>query len=132
MRVVLDTNVLVSALMTPEGTCARVIAAASSEKVTVLLDDRILLEHAVVLRRPKLQLDPTDVELVLHQLADVAERIIAPPAGISLPDETDAKFVEVALAAAANCVVTGNKRHFPAKACRGVRILSPKQFIAEL
>jgi predicted nucleic acid-binding protein len=77
-------------------------------------------------------LDPNEVELVLHQLAGVTEWVTAPPAGIHLPDETDVKFVEVALAAGADCVVTGNTRHFPAKACKGVRVLTPAQFLARL
>ena len=128
----LDTNVLVSALVTPEGTCARILTAITSGKIAIILDERIITEYATVLSRPKLHLDPNEVELVLHQLAGVAEWVSAPPAGIHLPDETDVKFVEVALAAAGNCVVTGNARHFPAKACRGVRILTPAQFLARL
>jgi putative PIN family toxin of toxin-antitoxin system len=128
--VALDTNVLVSALVTPEGTCARILTAITSGKIAIILDERIITEYATVLSRPKLHLDPNEVELVLHQLAGVTEWVAAPPAGIHLPDETDVKFVEVALAAAANCVITGNTRHFPAKACRKVRILTPAQFLA--
>ncbi len=91
-----------------------------------------MAEYTTVLFRPKLKLDPAEARLILAQLDSSAERITAPPAGLSLPDETDSKFVEVALAAAADCVVTGNTRHFPAKACRGVRILTPQQFLALL
>jgi putative PIN family toxin of toxin-antitoxin system len=132
VRVVLDTNVIVSAMVSPNGNCASILAAAGVGKLRIIIDERILLEYATVLHRPKLKLNPAKVELILAQIRDMGERVTAPPAGIHLPDETDAKFVEVALAAVADCVVTGNTRHFPAKACKGVRILKPTQFLARL
>lgn len=127
----LDTNVIISAMLSPGGTCARVLAAASG-KFTVVLDERIVAEYLCVAGRPKLNIAPHESELILKQLESFAEKVTAPPAGISLPDETDVKFVEVALAAGADCVVTGNGRHFPAKACRKVRILTPAQFLTRL
>lgn len=132
MRAVLDTNVLVSAMLSPEGNCARVLAAAATGRFTVVLDERIMAEYVSVVGRPKLDIAPHESELILGQLETFAEKVAAPPAGLSLPDETDAKFVEVALASGADCVVTGNTRHFPSKACGKVRILTPAQFLARL
>ena len=131
MRAVLDTNVLVSAMLSPEGNCARVLAAATG-RFTVVLDERIMAEYVSVVGRPKLDIAPHESELILGQLETFAEKVTAPPAGIHLPDETDVKFVEVALASGADCVVTGNTRHFPAKTCGKVRILTPAQFLARL
>jgi predicted nucleic acid-binding protein len=45
-----------------------------------------------------------------------------------LPDIDDEPFLEVALASGAECLVTGNKLHFPAKMRQGVKVLSPREF----
>jgi len=132
VRAVVDTNVFVSAFLTPAGTCGRLLAAWVTGGFTLVLDQRIVLEYAKVLSEAKFGFDRSLAEGFIVRLAAEAEEITAPPAGIHLPDETDAKFVEVALAASADCVVTGNARHFPAKACRGARILTPAQFLARL
>jgi putative PIN family toxin of toxin-antitoxin system len=132
VRAVLDTNVIVSAMVSPNGNCASILAAAGVGKLQIIIDERILLEYRTVLHRPKLKLHPAKVERILAQMKEMGERVTAPPAGIHLPDETDVKFVEVALAAGADCVVTGNTRHFPAKACGKVRILTPAQFLTRL
>ncbi len=132
MRAVVDTNVLISAFISPGGTCDRLIAAAVAEVFTLVLDESIIAEYERVLRKSKFGFDPALVESFITGLEAGAEQVTAPPAGIFLPDETDVKFVEVALAAGADYVVTGNTRHFPAKACRKVRILTPAQFLTRL
>ena len=132
MRAVVDTNVLVSALISPGGPCDRLLAAAVAGVFTLVLDESIIAEYELVLHKSKFGFDPALVESFITRLEAGAEKVTAPPAGLSLPDETDAKFVEVALASAADCVVTGNTRHFPAKTCGKVRILTPAQFLARL
>jgi putative PIN family toxin of toxin-antitoxin system len=127
---VLDTNVLVSGLLSPEGPCARILALAATGRLTLVLDARILAEYELVMRRTKFGIDPDLVEMFLAQLDTLAEKVAAPPLGLPLPDKADAKFVECALAASAECVITGNARHFPAMACGKVRVLTPAQFLA--
>ncbi len=55
--------------------------------------------------------------------------VAAAPLKFRLPDPYDEPFLEVALAAKAEVLITGNKRHFPKKASGGVRILSPAEFL---
>jgi len=132
VRAVLDTNVLVSALLSPEGACARVLAAAGTGRLIVVLDERILAEYKMVLSRPKFGFDGNLVEALTAQLHALAENVTVSSARLALPDEGDVKFVEVALAARADCIITGNARHFPVTACQGVSVLTPQQFLAGL
>jgi predicted nucleic acid-binding protein len=55
--------------------------------------------------------------------------VVAGPLTISLPDPDDQPFWEVALAAGAEALVTGDKRHFPKRAYQGVKIVSPLEFL---
>jgi putative PIN family toxin of toxin-antitoxin system len=112
LRIVLDTNVLVSGLLNPEGNPGRILDLFLAGEVTLLADDRILAEYRAVLRRPKFGLDAADVSDFLDLLEAESERVTATPIGSKLPDESDRAFVEVALAGGAESLVTGNVRHF--------------------
>ena len=61
MRIVLDTNVVVSAFLSPEGPPGRVLALVTAERVDLLLDDHILAEYDDVLRRAKFDVHSIDV-----------------------------------------------------------------------
>lgn len=131
MNVVLDTNVVVSAVLTTGGSCARVIDLLGTGVYRLCADDRVLAEYDAVLRRPELGLDPADVDHVMELVRRTALPIVAPPLPANLPDPDDLPFLEVASAAGA-VLVTGNARHFPAEACEGVRVLSPAEFLEVL
>jgi len=130
MRIVLDTNVLVSGLLSPEGSPAKVLALVAAGHVGLLADDRILAEYERVLRRRKFALDPRAVAEFMRGLEALAETVPPLPSPAVLPDPGDVKFLECALAGAADCIVTGNRRHFPRRACLGVRVLSPAAFVS--
>ena len=110
MRVVLDTNVIVSALINPEGTPAAVVALVVAGEVRPLLDPRLLAEYREVLSRPRFGFDPDAVEAVVAALLDVGEIVEAPALAIQLPDPDDLAFLEVAVADGADAIVTGNTR----------------------
>jgi uncharacterized protein len=132
MRLVLDTNVLVSALLTPRGPCARILADIVQGGSTLLLDARILSEWTEVLARPKFRLPPVPVKTLLGYLSSEADWILARPlAPDLLPDPDDLPFLEVAREGSGT-LVTGNIRHFPETARKGVRILDPAQALVEL
>jgi len=130
MRIVLDTNVLVSALLSPDGPPARVLALVATGRVDLLVDERILAEYEQVLRRPRFAMQPRAVGELVRRLDALAEHVPPVPCPAALPDPGDAKFLECARAGLADCIVTGNPRHFPKRACRGVRILSPAEFVS--
>ena len=125
MRIVLDTNVLVSALLTPEGPPASIINALLAGTVELLADNRILFEYEDVLNRRKFGFEPRDVRSLLDFLKHECRYVAATTATSSFEDPADLPFYEVALSGNADYLVTGNSKHYPDKDW----ILSPRQFL---
>lgn len=129
MNVVLDTNVIVSGLLTPFSPCGEIVRMVSSEAITLCLDARLLGEYSDVLRRPRFQFDGELVATLLDHISHVGILIAASPLPESLPDPDDAPFLEIAISGAAECLITGNLKHFPTRLRQGVTILSPTDFL---
>jgi len=132
--IVLDTNVLVSGLLTPRGSPAHVLRLVFSGHVLVAHDHRIIAEYRGVLFRGRLGFDRGVVEEVLEVIERQGFATVALPLRQVLPDPGDAIFLEVARSARADSIVTGNKRHFPASIAGplGIRILSPSEFLRDI
>lgn len=128
--VVLDTNVVVSALLKADSPPARLLAAALRGGLRISFDARILTEYRDVLLRPKFGVNPTHVDLVLEALERDGIAVAASTWELSLPDPDDRKFLEVASALEPPAVViTGNIRHFPVASCGRVRVEAPRDFL---
>ena len=113
MRIVLDTNVLVSALWTPAGNASLLLSQVIAGKLQLCYDYRILEEYRDVLLRPRFHFPPSLVRTLLDQIEKSGFSVVAAP----LPDAVrgdpdDLPFYEVAKAAEA-VLITGNLRHFP-------------------
>jgi putative PIN family toxin of toxin-antitoxin system len=130
MNIVLDTNVLVAGLLSPFGPCGEIVRMVSSGELTLFLDARILTEYAEVLARPKFRFDEDKVADLLDFIEHRGFTVASSPLRLPLPDLDDEPFLEVAIAAQAECLVTGNQVHFPAELCQGVTVLSPGEFLA--
>lgn len=131
MLIVLDTNVLVSGLLSPFGPPARVLDQVLSNTVQVAYDDRILDEYAEVLSRPVFHFEPGDSSaLIEHIRLNGLHVSPAPLAPHDWPDQGDVPFAEVAVGASSNALVTGNVRHF--KLLRKVPVLTPRELIETL
>ena len=91
-------------------------------------DARILGEYSQVLRRPAFAFSPIQVDAVLAQLEADGDLVTARPLRERLPDPDDEVFLAVALAGHADCLVTGNLRHYPASRRHGVQVVSPRAF----
>jgi putative PIN family toxin of toxin-antitoxin system len=130
--IVVDTNVLVAALLTPFGAPARVLDTVLAGQVRLLYDDRILTEYGEVLARAKSGFDPGDVADLLAFLRSEGQGVAAPSLGLPVLNPDDAMFIEVALAGNGDALVAGNRGHFPPDACRVVPVLSPVEFLASL
>ncbi len=100
---------------------------AVSGGLSLCLDARILTEYGEVLRRPKFGFEDDKVAAVLDQVEHRGSTVAAGPLPASLPDRDDDPFLEVAHAADAECLVTGNLDHYPPGLRRGVRVLSPAE-----
>lgn len=130
MNIVLDTNVLVSGLLTPFGPCGEIVRMVSSGELTLSLDARTLVEYQEVLDRPKFKFDKDKVAALLDHIEHRGVTVASSPLRQPLPDIDDEPFLEVAIAARALCIVTGNQVHFPTELCQGVMVLSPSDFLA--
>ena len=131
MNVVLDTNVLVSGLLTPHGSSGRVMDLVLSGDLTPCFDDRIIAEYREVLARTKFGFDAVLVEAILDYVEAEGLHVVAAPLGVSLPDPDDNAFLEVAAAAGAEWLITSNARHFPARARHGIRVANPGEFVKQ-
>lgn len=120
-----------SALLRPVTPPALVLDLVLSRQIDVALDERIFAEYADVLARVELHLPADRVTAVLDFLWRGAERIRAATLPIRLPDPDDVMFIEVAVSALASALVTGNTRHYPAAQRHGVRVLTPREYLAE-
>jgi putative PIN family toxin of toxin-antitoxin system len=123
---VLDTNVLVSGLLSPSGPPGRLVDVLLGRRLELAFDDRIEAEYREVLARPKLGIEPIRRDAFLAILQFQEHVIALPWPHQASPDEDDVVFLEVAVQTPARTVVTGNLRHFP-PSCRGpVTVLPPR------
>jgi uncharacterized protein len=122
IRAVIDTNVLVSGLLSPAGNEALILLAIDRGLLRPCVSAKMMEEYAEVLARPKFAFPADEIAAVTAMFRDKGE-FVAPqgPAPV-LPDSDDTRFLHCAEAAQAEYLVTGNKRHFPQVACGMVRV----------
>ena len=132
MRIVLDTNVVVSGLLSAVTPPGRVVESVYAGDLVLLYDERILEEYTKVSARPQFRFDPGDIGWFLT-VVRLGEPVVAPPLPLTVPDPDDLKFVEVAVAAGADAIVTSNARHFKlAEGRLAVPVVSPRRMIEML
>jgi len=130
MRVIVDTNVWVSAFLTPHGTPGKLLREAKERRLILVYDETIAAEYRDVLSRPHFNIALALVNEFLARLQEDGQRVGVPSVDLpNMPDPDDAPFIAVALAAACP-IVTGNSRHFPPEC--GVEILTPAQCLTRL
>jgi len=130
MKIVLDTNVLVSGLLTPFGSSGKIVRMVFSNELTLFLDARILSEYRDVLHRPKFSFNTDDVAVLIEFIKYYGQFVSGIPLSNPLPDRDDEPFLEVAIAGNVKALVTGNAAHYPVSLREGVRLLSPAEFIS--
>lgn len=129
MKIILDTNVLVSGLLSPFGSPGKIMRMVTIGDLELCYDARILCEYRDVLLRPKFHFDQTHVDYLLDQIKACGHEVMGEPLAERLVDQDDEPFLEIALAGKARCVVTGNLKHYPAKKRQGVLVVSPTEFL---
>lgn len=132
MKIVLDTNVLVSGILSPNGPPAAVLRSLLTEQVTICYDERILSEYRDVLTRDKFSFNKESIVELVGFLEAAGSPTLAAPLAAELPDPWDQMFIEVAVASQADFLVTGNLRHFPGNTRAGVSVVSPREFLDAL
>src|ERR1017187_7825429 len=128
MKVVIDTNVVVSANLSDEGLPAAVLDLAANKTILMFVSPAILAEYGAVLRRPHLSLSPAAVARSMAAIRNIS-RLVKPTRRLAAAaDETDNRFLECAISAGADYIITGNARHFPER-FESIRIVTPREFL---
>jgi putative PIN family toxin of toxin-antitoxin system len=131
VRVVLDTNIIVSACLRPEGAPATIVELALLGAFTLCLSRDVLSEYKEVLGRPKFSRHSERTEEIMAGIQEISELVI-PTTRLELSlDEEDNRLLECAEAAHAEMLVTGNQKHFP-KHFGNTRVVTPRDFLTEL
>jgi putative PIN family toxin of toxin-antitoxin system len=126
-RAVLDTNVLVSALLSPKGNAAVILGMISDGFLTPVYCRQILSEYTSVLTRPRFGFPKILVDEALDLFEVFGVPVDPQKSDFSMPDESDRVFYDTAVTGAA-VLVTGNLKHFPEKHF----VISPADFLIHL
>ena len=130
IHAVIDTNVLVSALLTSKTDTAtvQVLEAIMNGQIIPLYNEEIISEYEIVLNREAFHFSEEKVDLYINAIIQkglLASRI---PSDLDFPDADDAVFYEVALSKEDAYVITGNLKHFP----KTLIVVTPAEMIAIL
>ncbi len=129
LRLVIDTNIVVSAALKPDGLQRTVLLLAITKPARLYLSDAIIAEYREVLSRSDLKIR-RGLRLQLLQLIKSHSQFVSPTRPLQVAkDPGDDKFLECADAARADYLVTGNQRHFP-KFWKKTKVITSREFIS--
>ena len=123
-RVVLDTNILVSALLSKTGNPAKILDMFLTGALLLVYSTDIYAEYEDVLYRPRLGIPQNDADIVMSAIRKYGVKVFAIPSVSPMPDEDDRVFYDSAKSAGAY-LITGNSKHYPNEPF----ILSPSAFL---
>jgi len=130
VKVVLDTNVVVSGLLKPRSTPSRILRLILQGDMDIIINEHILAEYHEVLQRKKFSFNQKDIDRIIEIFRSYGIRapdLLHTP---RLPDPGDEPFLEAAISMQADALITGNKKHFPRRSCKGVSVMSPSEFLS--
>lgn len=126
---IIDTNVLVSALISKESDSATVLLVARmiAGEIVPVYSDEIMEEYRNVLNRKKFRFDPSRISILLSAIEIYGVKVEPSDSDVLLPDPKDLPFYEVVLEKREDnaYLVTGNLKHFPVKPF----IVTPRQML---
>lgn len=128
LRLVIDTNVVISAALKSDGLQRTVLLLALSKPARLYLSEEILAEYSEVLARPELQIRKGVRQQLLQLIRNAGHLIVPTRRLLVTSDPDDNIFLECADAARADYLVTGNQRHFP-KFWKQTKIITTREFI---
>ena len=137
-RVVLDTDIIVTALRSASGGSNAVLREAAYGRITPLVTPALFLEYEAVLKRPEQRLvhglGLRDIDRFLAALAAACEAVeVSFQWRPQLSDANDEMVLETAVNGQADALITHNVRDFVKGAERfGLRVLRPGEFLKEL
>ena len=136
MRSVLDTGVLVSALIRRQGTTGEVLRLLRDGRFTAVYSTDLLVEIIDVLGRPALRakyhIEPDDISALINLMRLRGELVTPTRKVTACRDPKNDKFLEAALAGGADCIVSGDADLLDLTPFEGIPILRPAEFLARL
>jgi putative PIN family toxin of toxin-antitoxin system len=132
-RVVIDTNVVISALLFG-GEPAELIPLWKSGRIKPLASNEIVDEYLRVLTYPKFGLTPEEINFVFYQeIVPHFEIVRAKPGRVIVGDDpSDDKFIRCAQAGRAKTIISGDRHLLRLKSFGSIEILTPARFLKEL
>jgi uncharacterized protein len=128
LRLVLDTNIVVSAALKPDGLQRAVLLLALTRPARLYVSEAILSEYRMVLSRRELKIRK-GVQQQFLQLIKNSSHMISPSRHFQVTDDpADKIFLECADSARADYLVTGNQRHFP-KFWKQTKVVNSREFV---
>jgi len=134
MRIILDTNILLSALLSPHGAPAKLLEAWERKVFTIVTSAVLIAELRDVVSRPyfRTRLRPSAVELLTAGLRDLSFYCQDLPLGPVAPDPKDSYLLAMAEVSEAEFLVTGDKGLLSLKHHKSTRIVTPAAMIGIL
>jgi uncharacterized protein len=128
IRVVLDTNIIVSALLQPLGPPAQVFLLALGDSVRLCISGSVYAEYEAVIRRPRFRRTEETILSTLQAIRDQGLWVKPTDAVRACSDPDDDIFLECAQAARAAYLITGNTKDFPLR-WLDTSIVAPREFL---
>jgi putative PIN family toxin of toxin-antitoxin system len=129
LRLVIDTNIVVSAALKPDGLQRTVLVLAMTKPARLYVTKTILTEYREVLARREFKIR-RGLRRQLLQLISNHSQLVHPARALQVAkDPDDNKFLECADAARADYLITGNQRHFP-KFWKKTKVITSREFIS--
>ena len=129
LRLVVDTNIVISAALKPGGLQRTVLLLAITRPARLYVSPAIFAEYEDVLSRPELQIRKGLRQQLLKLIAKRSHSV-NPPRQLQLTrDPDDNMFLECADAARADYLVTGNARHFP-RFWKRTKVITSREFLS--
>ena len=136
MRVVVDTGILVSGLIHPQGAPGEVLRTLRDGRFIPIYTTPMVVEIIDVLGRPffreKYRIYPGDATTLVNLLRLRGELVVPQAAMNACRDPKDNKFLEAAIAGNADVIVSGDKDLLVLNSFEGISILRPAEFLAKL
>ncbi|MCL2311320.1 MAG: putative toxin-antitoxin system toxin component, PIN family [Firmicutes bacterium] len=126
MKIVLDTNVLVSAFWRPDCQITHILKSALKYELILCYNTKIIEEYSEVSSRPKFNFNKQDLNNFLETIKRKGEFIVAPQLEINFIDEDDRPFYEIAKFLNIP-LITGNLKHYP----KDKIVMSPAEFLVK-
>jgi putative PIN family toxin of toxin-antitoxin system len=128
LRLVIDTNIVVSAALKPDGLQRTVLLLAIAKPARLYVTQDVLTEYREVLARREFKIRKGLRQQLLQLIKDHAQ-LVTPARPVQVAkDPDDNKFLACADAARADYLVTGNQRHFP-KFGKQTKVVTSREFI---